>query len=99
MCFAGLILSFGLALETWNLIVVEYGLGDGGSCSFFANFPKWAPLDKWLPMMFEVQEFCQATPVLVFGITMTHALIVISTVFISAFLISFIGSVLVFLSK
>lgn len=91
-CVAGLALSLGLANETWNLIVVDYALGDGGACAFFANFPAWAPLDKWLPFMFEVQDFCKATPEILFGFTMTHGLTVVSVGLVAVFLIASWGS-------
>lgn len=91
-CVAGLALSLGLANETWNLIVVDYALGGGGACAFFANFPAWAPLDKWLPSMFEVQDFCKATPDILFGITMTHGLAMVSVGLVAAFLIAAWGS-------
>ncbi len=81
----GLGLSIGLASETWNMVKVEYNLGDGGSCSFNANFPEWAPLDSWLPALFEVQGLCMRTPEVLFGLTMTHGLIGVSALFILAF--------------
>lgn len=99
LLIAVMALSIGLANETWNLIVVEYGIGDGGACSFFANFPSWAPLDKWLPFMFEVQEFCQATPDIIFGITMAHSLVVVSVFLIGLISISMVGCLLVFLKQ
>lgn len=90
-----LALALGLANETWNLIVVEYGLSEtGGSCSFFANFPSWAPLDKWLPSVFEVQELCQATPEIIFGITMADSLVLVSLGLIVAFSISLFGALI-----
>lgn len=93
MLLTVLALSIGLANETWNLIVVEYGIGDGGGCGFFANFPSWAPLDKWLPFMFEVQEFCQATPEIIFGITMAHSLAAVCFFLIALISIALVGLV------
>lgn len=92
-CLAGLVLTLGLANETWNLVVVEYNLGGGSGCAFFANFPAWAPLDKIAPFAFEVQDFCRATPILFAGITMTHALIVTCAGLIAAFLLGLVGSI------
>ncbi|HEY7884921.1 MAG TPA: disulfide bond formation protein B, partial [Cellvibrionaceae bacterium] len=82
---AGLLLAVGLAHETWIMVQIEYNIGSGGSCGFFANFPAWAPLDKWLPFLFEVQGLCMATPKVLFGLTMVHGLIAVSAVFIIAF--------------
>lgn len=89
---AGLALSIGLAKETYNLLAIEYDFGTGGACSFFANFPSWAPLDKWLPSMFQVQELCAATPDVLFGISMAEALALASLVLLLAFLLAIIGS-------
>ncbi|UTF59907.1 disulfide bond formation protein B [Gilvimarinus sp. DA14] len=88
----GLALSIGLAVETWNLIKVEYAIGDGGACGFKANFPAWAPLDSWLPWMFEVQDMCQATPPVFLGLTMAHCLAVVSFALIVLFLVALFGS-------
>ena len=78
LSLTALALAIGLANESWNLIVVEYGIGGGGSCGFVANFPEWAPLDNWFPAVFEVQEFCQATPEILLGISMAEGLAAIS---------------------
>jgi len=89
---AGLMLTLGLANDTWKLVVVEYNLGDGSGCAFKANFPAWAPLDSLAPFAFQVQDFCRATPILFAGITMTHALIAASAGLILAFLLGLIGT-------
>ncbi len=96
---AAFVLSIGLANETWNLFVVEYGIGNGGACSFFANFPSWAPLDKWMPFMFEVQELCQATPEIIFGITMTHSLILVCAFLITLISIATLGALISLFAK
>ncbi|WP_049721211.1 disulfide bond formation protein B [Gilvimarinus polysaccharolyticus] len=88
---SGLALAFGLANESWNLVKIEYGIGNGSSCAFKANFPSWAPLDAWLPSMFEVQDFCKATPELLFGITMTHMLVAVSVGLIVLFGTALLG--------
>lgn len=90
---AGLGLAVGLALETWIMVQIEYNIGTGGSCGFFANFPDWAPLDKWLPFLFEVQGLCMATPKVLFGLTMVHGLIATSAVFIIAFAVASAGAI------
>lgn len=99
MSLASLILALGLSLETWNLIVVEYSLGDGGACAFFANFPSWAPLDKWMPAIFEVQDFCQATPKVFLGISMAHVLALVSFSLVVAFSSVLVGSLRSVLNK
>lgn len=93
VCLAAIALTLGLAVETWNLLVVEYAIGDGGQCSMFANFPSWAPLDKWLPVVFEVQGFCAATPEIIFGITMAHSLVLTCLGLLSVFSVALIGAI------
>ncbi len=88
---AGLGLSLGLALETWNLIKVEYNIGHGSACGFKANFPTWAPLDTWMPWMFEVQDMCQATPPVFLGLTMAHGLAAVSAGLLLAFVLALVG--------
>ena len=87
-----IILSFGLTVETWNLIQIEYNIGHGGACGFFANFPSWAPLDKWFPHIFEVQELCAATPEVLFGISMADSLVLVSAGLIAMLSISIWGN-------
>ncbi|WP_020208194.1 disulfide bond formation protein B [Gilvimarinus chinensis] len=87
----GLGLSVGLGIETWNLMKVEYGIGHGSACGFRANFPEWAPLDSWLPWMFEVQDMCQATPPVLWGLTMAHGLAVVSVGLIGFFFFALLG--------
>ena len=71
----------GLLERSLYLLKVEKGLGDS-SCSFFLNFPDWIALDKWIPAIFEVRNLCTISPELIWGITMTDGLILISTLLI-----------------
>lgn len=98
-CTSGLVLSLGLATETYNLMVVEYNWGGGGACSFFPNFPEWAPLDQWIPFLFQVQEVCKATPEIIFGISMADSLAIVSLALIVIFAVSIVGSARHLLSK
>ncbi|WP_041523862.1 disulfide bond formation protein B [Gilvimarinus agarilyticus] len=90
---AGLGLSIGLSLETWSLIKVEYAIGHGSSCGFRASFPSWAPLDEWMPWMFQVQDMCQATPPVILGLSMAHCLVMVSFVLLVVFGLALYGSV------
>lgn len=85
-------LAVGLASVVWALLGLEYGFGGAGSCSMFANFPSWAPLDEWLPVLFRVQGPCAATPEVVAGLSMADGLAVISVAFIAAFALALVGS-------
>lgn len=67
-------LTLGLAEDTWILLSIDQGWPTSGACSFVAFFPEWMPLDRWWPAMFEVQNLCQPTPVVLLGISMAHAL-------------------------
>lgn len=88
---AGLLLSIGLANVVWKLLGLEYGFGAAGSCSFNPNFPAWARLDDWLPMLFEVQGPCAATPTVLFGLSMADGLAVIATGFVASFALALVG--------
>ena len=37
---------------------VQFGEGIDLSCSYFAEFPTWAPLDQWWPAVFQPSGFC-----------------------------------------
>lgn len=93
--FSGLnlYLAIGLAGVTYHLLGIEYDFGEGGACSFFANFPSWAPLDQWLPFMFQVQDMCQATPRIIFSISMADCLAAVCVFYFITFGTSLIGSV------
>lgn len=50
---------FGL-VQANDLLHIEQVIATGGfsSCSFFAEFPSWMPLDQWLPSVFEPRGSC-----------------------------------------
>ncbi|WP_045857318.1 disulfide bond formation protein B [Teredinibacter purpureus] len=74
-----LVLTFGLIRVVWKLLGIEYGWGPDGACSLYANFPQWAPLDEWLPVLFKVQDSCAATPKVLFSLSMADGLAVVSS--------------------
>src|SRR5690606_12102278 len=53
---------FGI-LQAYELLEIEQLLAEGGffSCSLFAEFPRWMPLDQWLPAIFEPTGSCGDT--------------------------------------
>ena len=71
-------LTIGLATDVWELLALEYGWAGAGVCSMFPSFPSWAPLDEWLPIMFQVQGPCMATPEVMLGLSMADGLSVSS---------------------
>ena len=64
------------------LIDVELGRGNT-SCGIYLNFPEWFALDRWMPSVFEVRNFCGQTPEMWFGITMAEMLMAASTVLLA----------------
>ncbi|NKF51568.1 disulfide bond formation protein DsbB [Shewanella sp. WXL01] len=42
------------------------------TCSFFAEFPDFMPLDKWMPFFFEPRGMCSDIPWSFMGVTMTQ---------------------------
>ena len=76
--------TIGLLKDTWQLLGIENGWTEGGSCGFFAKFPTWAPLDSWLPQVFEVQEFCQSTPIILYRISMADVLAFVAVSFVTS---------------
>lgn len=87
-----ILLTLGLMNETWNLLKIEYSWGDAGACSAIANFPSWARLDEWIPVLFKVQGSCMPTPYVVGKISMAHGLAGVSIGFLVAFVTALIGS-------
>jgi len=82
------VLIVGLSNEVFNLLKVEYQFGDGGSCKFMPNFYSWAPLDVWMPHMFQVREMCQATPKVFGPISMVHGLTLVCVMLFVSFVIA-----------
>jgi disulfide bond formation protein DsbB len=87
-----LILSIGLATVVYELLALEYGFAAFGACSIYPNFPSWAPLDQWLPVLFKVQGPCAATPEVLFGLSMADGLAGITAAFIASFALALVGS-------
>ena len=88
LLFIQTVLVLGLCNEVFNLLKVEYQFGDGGSCKFMPNFYSWAPLDEWIPHMFQVREMCQATPKVLGPISMVHGLTLVCFVLLVSFIVS-----------
>lgn len=63
--------AFGI-MQANELLDIEQLLSEGGffSCSLFAEFPGWLPLDKWLPSVFEPTGSCGDTSWQLFGKSM-----------------------------
>lgn len=63
--------AFGI-MQAYELLEIEQLLAEGGffSCSLFAEFPSWLPLDKWLPAVFEPTGSCGDTSWQLLGYSM-----------------------------
>ena len=85
-------LTIGLATVTWKLMALENGWAGAGVCSMFPNFPSWAPLDEWLPIMFRVQGPCMATPEVMLGLSMADGLSGVTIGFFVALALALCGS-------
>ncbi|MCW9013767.1 MAG: disulfide bond formation protein B [Gammaproteobacteria bacterium] len=70
-------IMFALVERSWQLLATERGW-TFGSCDMELGVPPWFALDKWFPLVFEVQTSCGYTPQLLFGITMAEALMIMS---------------------
>lgn len=53
-------LTVGLGSVTYELPALEHGWAGAGACSMFPSFPSWAPLDQWIPILFQVQAPCMS---------------------------------------
>ncbi|WP_018013851.1 disulfide bond formation protein B [Teredinibacter turnerae] len=84
-------LTLALCRTTWKLLGIDYGFGNDGACSLVANFPSWAPLDQWWPMLFMIQDACSATPEVMFGLSMADGLAGVCVGFIACLLLAIVG--------
>jgi disulfide bond formation protein DsbB len=87
------VIGVGLLERSYRLLGTERGFLSGG-CSMDSGLPQWFALDKWWPMVFEVQEPCGYTPELLLGITMAEALLVFSALLLLLSM-SFVVSLLI----
>ncbi|MDH5391680.1 MAG: disulfide bond formation protein B [Gammaproteobacteria bacterium] len=73
------LLSAALFERSYQLLGTERGFVFG-DCNMESGLPVWFALDRWIPSVFKVWEACGYTPELLFGITMSEALIVLSAI-------------------
>lgn len=75
---ANSLLMVGFVERSWQVLAVERGW-IFGDCTMDAGLPPWFALDKWFPMIFEVQTSCGYTPFIIFKISMAEMLMAISS--------------------
>ena len=85
-----LLMAAGLLERAWILLGTERGT-IFGACSMESGLPAWFALDKWFPLVFEVQASCGYTPELWPGFSMAEALIGIA---VALMLLAFVQLVL-----
>lgn len=86
-----LLLAGCLAYITWRLLGVDYGFGPASTCGVATIFPSWARLDEWWPLVFQIQDSCQATPIVVWKLSMADGLTGVSLGFLTVYTCSIIG--------
>jgi disulfide bond formation protein DsbB len=57
------------------------------SCEFTPNFPIWAPLDEWLPFLFEATGDCGAISWQFFSYSMPQWMVVVYALYTLAFIL------------
>lgn len=72
-----LLIMIGLLERSWRVLAVERGW-IFSACEMDLGMPSWFALDKWFPLLFEVQTSCGYTPLILFNITMAEVLFVVS---------------------
>lgn len=75
--FTTLLVAIGLTERSYMLLGTERGFVFG-DCGFAVGLPAWFAVEQWVPWLYRVEASCGYTPVLIFGITMSEALIVMS---------------------
>ncbi|WP_085296766.1 disulfide bond formation protein DsbB [Cognaticolwellia mytili] len=64
------------------------------SCEFIPNFPSWAPLHEWLPVLFEATGDCGDIKWQFMGFTMPQVMVVIFAVYSLAFAVILLARLL-----
>lgn len=54
----GTFCALGAGWSSYQLFSLEQGWVESLSCSPFARFPSWLPLQDWLPVLFQPQAIC-----------------------------------------
>ena len=82
----------------WGLVIalehVEMQANSGSlffSCEIIPNFPSWAPLDQWLPSIFEATGDCGEISWQLLGYSMPQWMVVVYGLFTVAFTVVLLG--------
>lgn len=86
-----LLATAGLSYITFRVMGVDYGFGPPTACTIESVFPDWLRLDHVFPLLFEVLDSCQASPIVVWGLSMADGLTGVSLGFLTVFTCSLVG--------
>jgi disulfide bond formation protein DsbB len=99
----GRIVSFSLwaTAAIWGLITaiehVDMQANSGSlfySCEFIPNFPTWAPLHQWFPLLFEATGDCGEISWQLLGFSMPQWMVVIFSLYTAVFAVIIINRLL-----
>jgi disulfide bond formation protein DsbB len=79
----GVSAAWGLKLAMQQ-VGIQFSGGLDLSCSFFAEFPAWAPLDQWLPAVFMPTGTCDEIQWMFLGLSMPQWMLVIFALYLAA---------------
>ncbi len=86
-------IMIGLVERSWQTLAVERGWVFG-DCNMDAGLPPWFALDRWFPLVFEVQTTCGYTPLIALNFSMAEILMVMSVMLLIVSLVLLTGSFL-----
>ncbi|MCE9678594.1 disulfide bond formation protein DsbB [Shewanella sp. AS1] len=78
----------------YELVDIQTNANPFATCSFLPDFPGWMPLHEWLPWLFLPTGMCTDTPWEIFGVTMAQWMILAFTLYLIAFALFFIPSLM-----
>jgi len=81
MLLWGISAAWGVTLALKH-VGIQFGEGLDLSCSFFAEFPAWAPLDLWLPALFQPTGMCDDIQWVFVGLSMPQWMLVIFSLYL-----------------
>jgi disulfide bond formation protein DsbB len=99
----GRVISFALwaTASIWGLIIaiehVDMQANSGSlfySCEFIPNFPSWAPLHQWFPLLFEATGDCGEISWQLLGFSMPQWMVAIFGLYTATFMVVIINRLL-----
>lgn len=91
--FSGFTLWFVSAAASLSLAIEHVDIQQNPSpfatCDFFPNFPTWAPLNEWLPWLFNPTGYCDEISWQFLSYSMPQWLIVTATIYLTVAVLVF----------